>query len=226
MQIKSLPETERPVEKACSQGIEVLSNAELLAMIIHTGTKNKSAIGLAEDVLAAFPEGIGGLGNCCLQELTTLEGIGSTKACRILGAVELGKRISTMSARERLSVCSSDDVARLFMEELRYAKKEHFKSLLLNAKGDIISIEQISVGELSSTVVHPREVFSMAVRKSAAAVVFVHNHPSGDATPSGEDVETTQRLVNCGVLLGIRVLDHIIIGDGEFSSMREMGYIK
>ncbi len=226
MQIKSLPETERPVEKACSGGIEVLSNAELLAMIIHTGTKNKSAIGLAEDVLSAFPEGLRGLGNCCLQELTALDGIGSTKACRILGAVELGKRISAMSARERMSISSSDDVAKLFMEELRYVKKEHFKSLLLNAKGDIISIESISVGELSSTVVHPREVFSMAVRKSASAVIFVHNHPSGDATPSEEDIETTRRLMECGVLLGIKVLDHIIIGDGLFCSMREMGHIK
>jgi DNA repair protein RadC len=195
-------------------------------MIIHTGTKNKSAIGLAEDVLSAFPEGLSGLGNCCLQELTALDGIGSTKACRILGAVELGKRISAMSARERMSISSSDDVAKLFMEELRYVKKEHFKSLLLNAKGDIISIESISVGELSSTVVHPREVFSMAVRKSASAVIFVHNHPSGDATPSEEDIETTRRLMECGVLLGIKVLDHIIIGDGLFCSMREMGHIK
>ena len=226
MQIKSLPETERPVEKACSLGVETLSNAELLAMIIHTGTKNKSAIRLAEDVLSAFPGGIGDLGNCCLQELLALEGIGNTKACRILGAVELGKRISAMPAKRRDSISSSDDIARLFMEELRYERKEHFKTLLLNAKGDIISIESISVGELSSTVVHPREVFSMAIRKSAAAVVFVHNHPSGDARPSDEDVETTKRLIDCGVLLGIQVLDHIIIGDGYFSSMREMGYFK
>jgi len=226
MQIKALPKTERPVEKACSQGIEALSNAELLAMIIHTGTKNKSAIRLGEDVLSAFPDGLSGLGDCCLQELMTLDGIGSTKACRILGAVELGKRIAAASARERLSIRRSDDIAKLFMEDLRYEKKEHFKSLLLSAKGDIISIEHISTGELSSTVVHPREVFSMAVRKSAAAVVFVHNHPSGDAMPSQEDVETTRRLTDCGVLLGIRVLDHIIIGDGYFSSMKEMGYIK
>ena len=226
MQMKSLPESERPIEKACSRGIEVLSNAELLAMIIHTGTKNKSAIRLGEDVLSAFPEGISGLGNCCLQELTALEGIGNTKACRILGAVELGKRIAATPGKGRLSITGSDDVAKLFMEELRYARKEHFKSLLLTAKGDIISIEPVSVGELSSTVVHPREVFSMAVRKSAAAIVFVHNHPSGDATPSAEDLETTQRLVDCGNLLEIRVLDHIIIGDGYFSSMREMGYIK
>ena len=226
MQIKSLPETERPVEKACSRGIETLSNAELLAMIIHTGTKNKSAIRQGEDVLSAFPDGISGLGNCCLQELTALEGIGSTKACRILGAVELGKRIAAMPAKERLSISSSDDIARLFMEDLRYARKEHFKSLLLTAKGDIISIEDISVGELSSTVGHPREVFSMAIRKSASAVIFVHNHPSGDANPSQEDVETTRRLTDCGVLLGIRVLDHFIIGDGYFSCMREMGYFK
>ena len=111
------------------------------------------------------------------------------------------------------------------MEQLRYAKKEHFKSVLVNAKGEIISIDDVSVGELSSTVVHPREVFHMAVRKSAAAVIFVHNHPSGDPDPSREDILTTKRLVQGGELLGIGVLDHIIIGDGKFSSMREMGLI-
>lgn len=226
MQIKSLPENERPVEKACAFGIEKLSNAELLALIIHTGTKNKSAIRLAEDVLARFPEGIGELGGCCHEELLTIDGIGKTKASTILAAVELGKRIAATPKPEKFSIESCDDVASLFMEDLRYARKEHFKCVLVNAKGDIISIENISVGELSSTVVHPREVFHMAIRKSAASVIFVHNHPSGDPRPSNEDLNTTQRLMDSGQILGIKVLDHIIIGDGMFSSMRGMGFIE
>ncbi len=226
MQIKSLPEKERPVEKAWALGIEKLSNPELLALIIHTGTKNKSAIGLGEDVLSFLPDGIGGLGGCCLEELLQVDGIGRTKACSILAAVEIGKRIASAPAPQKFSIESCDDVAGLFMEELRYKRKEYFKCLLVNAKGGIISTEDVSIGELSSTVVHPREVFHMAVRKSAAAVVFVHNHPSGDPMPSKEDIETTTRLLDCGTLLGISVLDHIIIGDGAFSSMRGMGYIK
>jgi len=226
MQIKSLPASERPVEKACTIGIEKLSNAELIALIIHTGTKNKSAIRLAEDVLARLPGGISDLSSFCLEELLCIEGIGRTKASTILAAVELGKRISATPRPEYFSIESSDDVAGLFMEELRYVKKEHFKSVLVNAKGDIISIENISVGELSSTVVHPREVFNMAIRKSAAAIIFVHNHPSGDPRPSSEDIKTTERLIESGQILGIRVLDHIIIGDGMFSSMRGMGLMK
>ena len=111
------------------------------------------------------------------------------------------------------------------MEKLRHEKKEHFKSVLLNTKGDVISCDDISVGELSATVVHPREVFNMAVKKSAAAVIFVHNHPSGDPSPSQEDIDTTYRLVEAGKILGIKVLDHIIIGDGKYESLRGRGII-
>lgn len=225
MRIKSLPESERPVEKACGSGIGKLSNSELLALVLHTGNRNKSAIGLAEDVLSLFPRGIGGLGSCSLEELLTVDGIGKTKACSMLAAVELGKRISACPCGHQIEINCCDDIARLFMEELRYMKKEHFKCVLVNAKGGIISVEEISVGELTSTVVHPREAFQSAVRKSAAAVIFVHNHPSGDSSPSDEDVETTKRLAECGKILGIGVLDHIIIGDGTYSSLREMGLI-
>ncbi|MDD6042518.1 MAG: DNA repair protein RadC [Eubacteriaceae bacterium] len=223
MHIKSLPEYERPVEKAWTYGINRLSNAELLALIIHTGTGEKSAIGLAEEILSIFPEGIAGLGSCSKEELVEISGIGKTKACAILSAVELGKRISTTPGKRRISAVCSEDVASLFMEELRYLKKEHFKSVLVNTKGDIIYIDDVSIGELSSTVVHPREVFNMAVKKSAAAVILIHNHPSGDPTPSREDIETTRRLVKAGEILGIKVLDHIIIGDGKFISLNGLG---
>lgn len=129
-------------------------------------------------------------------------------------------------AARRKVIESSHDVADLLMERLRYEKKEHFKSILVNTKGEILSVDTVSIGALSSTVVHPREVFSSAVRKSAAGVIFVHNHPSGDPLPSEEDIVTTKRLVKSGEILGIRVLDHIIIGDGEFSSLKAMNLME
>lgn len=226
MRIKLLPEKERPVEKACTLGINRLSNAELIALVIHTGMKNKSAISLSEDILGTFPEGLKSLGGCSIDDLLEITGVGKMKGCAILAAVELGKRISSCPGADRLSIQSAEDVANIFMEELRYLKKEHFNTVLVNSKGEIILTDEVSVGELSSTVVHPREVFSQAIRKSAAAVIFVHNHPSGDSNPSDEDIKTTKRLVEGGDLLGIRVLDHIIIGDGEFTSLRGMGFIE
>ncbi len=203
MRIKSLPEEERPLEKLARSGQRTLSNAELLALIIHTGTPGGSAIRLAENVLSVCARGLSDL-----------------------GAIELGKRIATSPGARRLSASSADEVAGLFMETLRYEKKEHFKSVMVNSRGDVISIDDVSVGELSSTVVHPREVFRQAVRRSAAGLIFVHNHPSGDPTPSEEDVLTTKRLIAGGEVLGIRVLDHIVIGDGAYASLRGMGLIE
>lgn len=225
MKIKLLPENERPLEKALKSGVDRLSNPELLALILHTGTRSKSAVALAEEVLSLYPDGISGLGAGVMEELLSIDGIGPMKACGILAAVELGKRISTSSCAQKFCADTPEQIAGLFMEELRYRKKEQFKTVLVNAKGELITVDDVSTGELSSTVVHPREVFQLAVRKSAAAVIFVHNHPSGDPSPSGEDVQSTERLARAGALLGIRVLDHIIIGDGRFSSMRELGML-
>ncbi|MEF9922197.1 MAG: DNA repair protein RadC [Anaerovoracaceae bacterium] len=225
MQIKSLPVYERPIEKAVAHGINYLSNTELIALIIHTGTKNKSALHLAEDILSKDQGGISYLGDCSLEELTEISGIGVSKGCTILAAIELGKRISSAPKQKKQTVESSDVVANLFMEKLRYLKKEHFKSVLVNTKGEIILTDNVSVGELSSTVVHPREVFKTAIQKSAAAVIFIHNHPSGDPTPSQEDILTTKRLIEAGELLGIKVLDHIVIGDGEYTSLRGLGLV-
>ena len=225
MKIKYLPEEERPVEKSLSMGIESLSNGELLALLINSGTREKSAMALAEEVLAKDASGIGYLRETSAQELMSIKGIGSSKAARIMAAVELGRRIAARPAPKGSRIESDEDVAMLFMEELRHKKKEFFKALLLDSKGKVISSETISVGELTSTIVHPREVFNQAVKKSAAAVVFVHNHPSGDPSPSREDIATTDRLVACGNILGIKVLDHIIIGDGRYISIKSTGKI-
>ena len=194
MKIKMLPQEERPVEKAMLKGTDALSNTELLAVLLGSGTREKSAIGLAEEIISADQRGISRLAESSIQELTQVNGVGSFKAARILAGIELGKRIATRP-------------------------KEKFKALLLNAKGEIMSTELISVGELTSAPVHPREAFCQAVKKSAAAVIFVHNHPSGDPTPSKDDLDTTKRLVECGRLLGIRVIDHIVIGEGCYTSI-------
>ena len=222
MRMKQLPKEERPVEKCLSMGIEKLSNSELLALLINTGTKEKSAIALASEVLAKDERGISYLKESSAQELMTIDGIGRAKAARILAACELGKRIASRSVCRGGRIENDEDIAELFMEDMRYQKKEVFKALLLDSKGGVISIETISVGELNSTLVHPREAFVDAVKKSAAAVVFVHNHPSGDPTPSKEDYETTERLMAVGNLLGIRVLDHMVIGDGRYISIRAL----
>ena len=226
MLIKSMPQEERPLEKAINGGVQALSNTELLGLIIHTGTRNVSSLHLAEEVLSSGNGGISELGEIQYEDLLGITGIGPSKAILILSVIELGKRIAMAPAARRKVIESSHDVADLLMERLRYEKKEHFKSILVNTKGKIPSLDTVSIGALSSTVVHPREVFSSAVRKSAAGVIFVHNHPSGDPLPSEEDIVTTKRLVKSGEILGIRVLDHIIIGDGEFSSLKAMNLME
>lgn len=225
MKIKALPEYERPMEKCISIGVERLTNSELIALLINSGTREKSAVALAEEILAQDRSGIGYLRESSVQELMNIKGIGSSKAARIMAAVELGKRIASTPVHKGMKIQDDEDVAKLFMEEMRGLKKEVFKAVLLDSKGGVISVETVSVGELSSTIVHPREVFSQAVRKSAAAIVFVHNHPSGEPMPSGEDIATTNRLIECGELLGIRVVDHLVIGDGQYMSLRAMGKI-
>lgn len=225
MKIKFLPEEERPVEKCMSYGIESLSNRELLALLINSGTREQSAMELAEVILAKEQAGITYLREASIEELMSIKGIGKAKATRLAAAVELGKRLATKPVKSRSYIESDEDVASLFMEDLRYQNKEYFKALLLNSKCGIISVETISIGELNSTIVHPREVFNAAVKKSAAAIIFVHNHPSGDPNPSKEDFITTARLVECGNLLGIRVADHVVIGDGKYVSMKAIGKI-
>ena len=226
MSIKHLPEEERPMEKALHRGIETLSNGELLALIIKTGNSNQSAIGIAENIMQAIDGGLSGLVSATPQELMGIKGIGKSKACAVAAVGELAKRIYLKPIREKYIVDCAKDVAGFFMEELRYEKKEHFRILMLNAKGAVIGAESISIGGLTSTAVHPREVFSPAIKKNASTIVLVHNHPSGDPTPSSEDVVLTKRIQGAGKLIGIKVLDHVIIGDGRYVSLLGEGYIE
>lgn len=223
--IKELPAEERPREKMVHQGATALSNSELLAILLRSGTKEMSALEVSNKLLALDSEGICYLANSTIEELSQVKGIGVAKACQILAAIELGKRIATRPKKRKVNVSSPKEVAHLFIEKMRYFKKEFFKVLLLNTKNEIIMIDEVSVGNLNSAIVHPREVFTNAIRKSASSVILVHNHPSGNPNPSSEDVETTKRLMEAGRIIGIEVLDHLIIGDGEYVSLRESSMI-
>lgn len=225
MQIKDMPASERPQEKMVYAGASALSNAELLALIIRTGTAEKSAVRLADEVLAYAAENIGDLGMAEANELMEIDGIGEAKACSIVAALELSKRLAaSKQAAVRPRIRDSAQVAELLEEEMMYEKREIFMLLAFNAKLQIEFKTVISIGSLDSTPVHPREVFAPAIKRGAAAVVVAHNHPSGDPTPSANDIEVTKRLSDAAELLGIRLLDHIIIGNGTFTSMRTEGY--
>lgn len=226
MNIKNLPMEERPMEKILSTGVRNLSNTELLAVIIRTGTKAESAIGLSERILSQVGGGIKGLLNVSPEELMEIPGVGIAKACALSAAVELTKRLGRSGFEKRLSVSCAREAAEIFMEDLRFERKEHFKTLLLDTKGKVIHIDEVSIGDLTMAPAHPREIFQGAVKRSAASIILVHNHPSGDPTPSNADTVLTERLVSAGKLMGIRVQDHIIIGDGEYYSFAGMGLIE
>lgn len=225
MKIAEMAVSERPREKLLKYGRESLSTAEILAIIIGTGTGSKSALDLAMEMLSASNGGLAFLAECTPEELMGNEGIGKARACGILAAVELGRRIAAEPVRVRGRVSGSEDVAELLMEKMRRYRKEHLICLLLNSKGEIIEEVTVSIGDISSSACHPREIFAQAIRRSAGSVVLVHNHPSGDPAPSSVDIETTCRLVEVGRLLGIHVLDHVIIGDGRFVSLKASGAV-
>jgi len=224
--IKDLPYSERPYEKLEAFGAEILSDAELLAIIIRTGNRNETAVALAQRLLTydAGNKGLTFIYDMSLEELKGIKGIGRVKAIQLKALMELSKRIASAKATgKRQSITSPGDVAKMLMEEMRHLKKEVFKVVLLNTKNNIIKVVNVSVGSLTASIVHPREVFTEAVKSVCNSVIFVHNHPSGDPQPSVEDIETTKRLVSAGDILGINVLDHIIIGDGKYVSLKERG---
>lgn len=227
LKMKDMPVSERPYDKLEKLGPEMLSNAELLAIIIRTGSRNDTSVLLAQKLLARGENsGLAFLHDISLEELKKIKGIGRVKAVQIKAMVELSKRMaSSFGMGNKVVIKSPEDVSMLLMEEMRHLKKEMFRVILLNTKNYLIKHICISIGSLNASIVHPREVFSEAVKVGCSGVLFVHNHPSGDPEPSHEDVETTRRLVNAGNILGIKVLDHIIIGDGKYVSLAERGLL-
>jgi len=222
--LREMPAEERPREKLISKGAEALSNVDLLAIILHTGIKHESVVHLAERLLSET-DGLVRLSTLSPQELTKIKGIGLAKAVTIVAVFELSRRMSIVQGEERAVIHSPRDAASLFMPRLRYLRKEHFMVLLLSTKNHVLAYPTISIGSLSASIVHPREVFREAINYSAAGVILIHNHPSGDPTPSREDVFLTNKLVEAGKMLDIAVLDHVIIGDGKYVSFKEKGIL-
>lgn len=219
--VRDMPESERPREKMLAQGVTSLSNTELLAVLIASGSGGDSALSLASKVLAAEGGSLPGLSACHPEEFMRIAGIGTAKACTITAALELGRRAATMPARPRRAVGTPRDAAELFMGEMRYLKKEVMEVALVNVKNELITRERVAIGGLNAAVTQPREVFGGAIRKGAYGVILAHNHPSGDPTPSAEDVSITKQLKRAGEILGIAVIDHIVVGDGCFVSFAE-----
>lgn len=221
MSLKVIPSFERPREKMLHSGPHMLSNAELLAIVLQSGTKDESAVTLGQRIINMFEEGIGGLSDVTLEELKSIRGIGTAKASQIKAAVELGKRISKTEKRILGKIESPQMVAEYFLEELKHVQKEKFIVVFLNTKNMITSYEVISIGSLSASIVHPREVFNRAIKRSAASIILVHNHPSGSVEPSPEDHAITNRLAKVGEVVGIRILDHLIVAGDEYYSFKE-----
>ncbi|MGX9706725.1 MULTISPECIES: RadC family protein [Laceyella] len=224
MLLRDVPEEERPRERMIRLGPNYVSNAELIALLLRTGSTGESVMTLAQRVLNKGG-GLKGLTRLSLQELMGIHGIGPAKAIQLMAGIELGQRISRMMPEDRHAIRSPDDAACYVMDELRFLQQEHFICLYLNTKYRVIDKKCIFKGSLNTSVVHPREIFHEAIRCSAAAIICVHNHPSGDPTPSTEDLLVTERLVEVGKLLGIDVVDHLIIGDQTYFSMKEKGLI-
>ena len=220
--IKELPSDERPRERLYAYGPQALTTAELIAILIRVGNAERSAVSLGEHLLASFGN-IKGVACATAEELSRVKGIGHAKAAEIKAAIEFGNRLALFTDSPRPTVGSPRDVANLLMPDMRYLKKETLKSVLMDTKNGVLGIKTVSIGDLSSSIVHPREVFKDAIAASAASLIVAHNHPSGDPTPSAEDVSVTRRLQQAGEILGIELLDHLIIGDGTFVSLKERG---
>ncbi len=222
--MKNMPTEERPRERLQQAGAAALSHAELIAILLRTGTANLSAAHLASNLLSSCG-GVRGLTDMTIEEMTAVKGIGKAKAVQLQAAIELGRRLARTNPGDSVIIRSPGDAAEYVMDEMRYLKKEHFVCLFLNTKNHAVAKETMSIGTLNAALVHPREVFRAAIKHNSASIICVHNHPSGDPEPSAEDISLTRRLVEAGQLVGISVLDHVIVGDGCFVSLKEQGHL-
>lgn len=217
MRIKDMVKENRPRERFVSYGANSLSDAELLAIILRTGTKNENVIDLSNRLIKEYP--LEKLFSSSIEELTKIKGIGRDKAIQILTVSEIQKR--NYSEKKPAKITSAKDVYNLLKNKLKNEKKEHFYIVLLDTKNKIIKTKEISIGILDASIIHPREIFSEAIKALASRIILVHNHPSGDPTPSNEDIEITKKLIDVGELVGIEILDHVIIGNERYYSYEE-----
>jgi DNA repair protein RadC len=220
--MKHLAPHDRPREKLERLGPAALGDNELLAVVLGSGSRDAGALALANTLLARA-DGLGGLTRSTVLELQQVEGIGRARAAQVLAAVELGRRTLLRGASERPRLKTPRDIARHLLPQFGASPVEQFGVVMLDTKNHVVRVKIVSMGSLDSTVVHPREVFREAASASAAAIILFHNHPSGDPTPSQEDIALTKRLVEAGDIMGIEVLDHLILADQRYFSMREAG---
>lgn len=221
--IHDLPAAERPRERLQKFGVEALSAQEILSLILGRGIAGESVTVTAQRLLSKFGS-LRGIAEATLEELAQIKGIGLAKAAQIKAAFELANRIEDSQISENKSpIKTPEDVANLVKNKLKGKKKEYFLVILLDTRGYLIKTSEVSVGSLDTSIVHPREVFKEAIAASAASVIFVHNHPSGDTQPSEDDIKLTKRLCEAGEIMGIEVLDHVIIGDSKHLSLKREG---
>jgi DNA repair protein RadC len=220
--IRDLPAGERPRERMEQYGPEALSNSELLAIVLRVGSRGESAVRLGERLLSEF-EGLAGIARARIPQLSALPGMGLAKAAQVKAAFELGKRLATSVDEARSVVRGAADVVALVREELRLREQECLAAVFLDARNQVLRMRILTVGTLTGSPAHPREVFKEALAQGCASVILCHNHPSGDPTPSRDDVALTARMVKAGEVMGIPVLDHIIIGGGRYVSLKEAG---
>lgn len=218
--IKEMPSETRPRERMLAKGAKALSNEELLAILLRTGRKNLSVIELSKNVLYHL-ESLEDLKRLSVEELLLIKGIKVAKATTICAAIELGKRLERTKPAIRQSIRTARDVYDLLAGDIAHYEQEHFICLYLNTKSQLIKKEIIFKGTINQTLIHPREIFRQAIRLSAAAMLFVHNHPTGDSAPSRADLKATETLIESGTMMGIDVVDHIIIGKSEYYSIKE-----
>ena len=224
MMIRDVHIADRPRERLIRQGAESLSNQELIAILLRTGTKQESVLVLANRILSSFDK-IQDLKYATIEEMMQVKGVGQAKAVQLLAAAEIGKRLYRKHSEGRYTITSPEDAAAYLMTDMSSLNQEHFVVLFLNVKNEVLHKQTIFIGSLNSSIVHPREIFREAVKRSAASIIVAHNHPSGNPSPSPEDIEVTKRLIEAGSIMGIEMLDHVIIGDHQFLSLKEKGYM-
>ena len=222
MKVKELPMSERPYEKLEMYGEHTLSNAELIAIIIKNGTKDESSVSIAQKILTLEKNGENNLRflqNISIEEFMSIKGIGKVKAIQLKALGELAKRISRPINTNQIQINSPDDIANLLIDELKFEKREIVKAIILNSKNVILKIVDICFGGTNSAILKPRDVLQDAIKLGAPKIILVHNHPSGDPTPSKSDFDFTERMVQASDLMGIELLDHIVIGDCDYCSI-------
>jgi len=225
IKIIDIPEEERPVEKLLINGPESLSNPELLAVILRTGTRGENIISLSTRIISEF-NGLDGLLDAGINEITSIKGVKNIKASQIMAIGELVRRINKLNViRSGKIISSPSDIASHIMKEMVVLKQEVLKLIMLDTKNNIIGIKDVFKGSLNTSIVHPREIFKEAIKKSSSSIIICHNHPSGDPTPSKEDINITIRLKECSKIMGIDLLDHLIIGKDQYVSLKEKGII-